>query len=237
VDLEIAAGSTVALVGESGSGKTTLGRCLALLERPTSGEVWFQGIECSRLPESKVRPLRPLSQLIFQDPSTALNPRLSAAEIVAEPLVVRGEGRREEQRRRAGELMERVGLSAGWSGRRPMELSGGQRQRLAIARALAAGPRLLVLDEALSALDPSVQAQIVTLLRDIQRADGLTYVYISHDLALVAALCEHVAVLQDGHIVERGAVSRVLAAPEHPHTASLVASALWTGPQAATGGA
>jgi ABC-type glutathione transport system ATPase component len=233
VDLDIEAGASLALVGESGSGKTTLGRCLALLERPTSGEHWFQGVECSRLPESRLRPLRPLAQLIFQDPGAALNPRMSAEDVVAEPLVVRGRDGPDERRRRAEALMEQVGLPAGSSQRRALEFSGGQRQRLAIARALAAEPRLLVLDEALSALDPSVQAQIVGLLRNLRRQRGLSYVYISHDLALVAALCGHVAVLQEGRIVERGDVSRVLTSPQHAHTRSLVAGALWTGPRGA----
>jgi peptide/nickel transport system ATP-binding protein len=203
VDLDIPTAGTLGVVGESGSGKSTLGRCLALLERPTRGEVWFQGVPCTGLPERALRSLRPQAQLIFQDPGTALNPRVPAEDIVAEPLAVRRVGAPEDRRRQARDLMEQVGLSAAWSQRLPHELSGGQRQRLAIARALAAEPRMLILDEALSALDATVQTRILDLLADIQRERSLCYVHISHDVALVAALADEVVTVQSGRIVER----------------------------------
>ena len=210
VDLELAAGATLALVGESGSGKSTLARCLAGLEEPDRGEIVLEG----------------RSQLIFQDSATALNPRLRAVEIVEEPLVVQRRGSGPERRRRALELFERVGLAAGFATRRPLELSGGQRQRLAIARALAVEPRLLILDEALAGLDVSSQAQILSLLLELQAAHALAYLLISHDLGLVAAVADEVAVLHEGRIVERGPAAAVLAAPQHAKTRALVAAIL-----------
>jgi ABC-type glutathione transport system ATPase component len=227
IDLEVARGTTLALVGASGSGKSTLGRCLALLERPTRGELRLEDAECTSLPEGALRRLRPRTQLIFQDPGTALNPRLSAEDAVTEPLAIAGAVPRDERRRRARELMEQVGLSPDSSGRSCHAFSGGQRQRLAIARALAAGPRLLVLDEALSALDPSVQAQILDLLGALRSAHGLTYVHISHDLARIAPVADEVVVLDAGRIVERGPAARVLSRPEHPCTRAQVAPLAW----------
>jgi len=208
VDLALAAAATLAIVGESGSGKSTLARCLAGLEAPDRGEIVLEGG----------------SQLIFQDSATALNPRLRAVEIVEEPLVILRRGSGRERRRRALELFERVGLSGDFAARRPLELSGGQRQRLAIARALAVEPRLLILDEALTGLDVSSQAQILDLLRELQAAHALACLLISHDLGVVAAVADEVAVLHQGRIVERGPVAGVLAAPQHDETRALVAA-------------
>lgn len=224
VDLTVAAGSTMALVGESGSGKSTLARCLARLEEPDSGEISFEGQSLVGLSGQQLKAVRRQIQLIFQDPAMALNPGLSAAEIVEEPLLIMRRGGRQEQRRRALELMEQVSLPAAWGTRRPFELSGGQRQRLAIARALAVEPRLLILDEALSGLDLSIQAQIVNLLLDLQSRHPLTYLYVSHDLGLMGRIADEVAVLYRGRIVERGGIAAVLAAPQHPHTRALVAA-------------
>lgn len=224
IDLAVHAGRTLALVGESGSGKSTLARCLALLENPSTGEIWFEGKLLSNMQARELSSIRRQIQLIFQDPVLALNPRFTAAEIIAEPLAIQGWGTKPEQRQRALELMEKVGLLPQWAERLPFELSGGQRQRLAIARALATHPKLLILDEALSALDPSVQAQIVNLLQDLQASFALTYLYISHDLALVGHLAHEVAVMQHGKIVELANRVELFARPQHPHTRKLLAS-------------
>ena len=232
IDLTIARGSDLALVGQSGSGKSTLARCLARLEEPTSGRIWFEGADLLARHGRQLLPYRQRMQLILQDSATALDPRLSAAEIVAEPLDILGRGDGRERRRSALELMETVGLPAAYAGRRPLELSGGQRQRLAIARALAVKPQLLILDEAFAGLDASIQAQVARLLRELQGRQGLTYLYISHDLALMSLLADEVAIMFEGRIVERGAVARIFADPGHPHTRALLA-ALPTLPAAA----
>jgi ABC-type glutathione transport system ATPase component len=224
VNLTMHAGCTLALVGESGSGKSTLARCLALLEKPSSGEIWFEGKLLSNLPARELFSMRRQIQLVFQDSAVALNPRLRAADIIAEPWVIQGEGTKLKRRRQALELMDRVGLLPQWGERLPLELSGGQRQRLAIARALAVQPKLLILDEALSALDPSVQAQIVNLLQDLQTSFALTYLYISHDLALVGHLAHEVAVMQCGKIVELANRVELFTHPQHSHTRKLLLS-------------
>ena len=224
IDLTIARGSDLALVGQSGSGKSTLARCLARLEEPTSGQIWFEGIDLLARHGRQLLPYRQRMQLILQDSATALDPRLTAAEIVAEPLDILGRGDRRERRRSALELMETVGLPAAYAGRRPLELSGGQRQRLAIARALAVRPQLLILDEAFAGLDASIQAQVARLLRELRGRQGLTYLYISHDLALMSLLADEVAIMLEGRIVERGAVGRIFADPCHPHTQALLAA-------------
>lgn len=224
VSFSISPGTTLTVVGESGSGKSTLALCLACLERPTSGSVQFEGREVAALGESDLRAVRPRIQLVFQDPALSLNPRFTALEIIAEPLVVQGKLTRHERNGRARGLLERVGLSAGMEGRTPAEFSGGQRQRLAIARALALEPKLLILDEALSALDCSVQAQIANLMADLQTSLGLTYLFITHDLAMAAHLADEVAVLAHGRIVEYGAVKQVLQHPRHAATHALVAA-------------
>jgi peptide/nickel transport system ATP-binding protein len=222
VDLTIERGTTVALVGQSGSGKSTLARCLARLEEPSSGEVTFEGTDVLALRGAALRSYRARVQLVLQDAATALSPRLTALEIVTEPLEILARGGPSERRQAGLELMEKVGLPAAWSGRRPLELSGGQRQRLAIARALAVQPRLLILDEAFAGLDASIQAQIATLLQELRRERGLTYLWISHDLALMSMLADEVAILFEGRIVERAAAARLFAGATHPHSRALV---------------
>ncbi len=224
VELTIARGCTLALVGESGSGKSTLARCLARLEEPSSGEIWYEGRNLLDLSPQQLLPFRRQIQLIFQDPASALNPRLSAVEIVAEPLAIQQCGTKKERHQRALELMEQVGLPPQWRDRLPLEFSGGQRQRLAIARALALEPKFLILDEALSGLDLSLQAQIVNLLLELQALHSLTYLYISHDLSLVGHIADEVAVMHQGKIVERARTSELFAHPQHPHTRALLAA-------------
>jgi ABC-type glutathione transport system ATPase component len=224
VDLTLEPGATLAVVGASGSGKSTLSRCLALLETPSSGEVWLDGQNLSSLTGRALVPFRRQIQLVFQDPATALNPRLAAAEIVAEPLVVAGRGTRHEQRRRARELLGRVGLPASVEGRRPLELSGGQRQRLAIARALALEPTVLILDEALTGLDLSLQAQMVSLVQDLQASRAVACLYVSHDLDLMGTVADDMAVMHAGQIVERGPTSELLTRPQHARTREMVAA-------------
>jgi ABC-type glutathione transport system ATPase component len=222
VDLTIAAGSTVALIGESAAGKSTLARCVALLEAPSAGEIWLDGVPVSTLDRRRRAALRPRVQWIAQDPAAALNPRLSAIEAVAEPLRIARRGDRRERRRRALEWMAEAGFEPELAQRRPLELSGGQRQRLVIARALAAEPRLLILDESLAALDLSLRARIVNLLLDLQLRFGLAYLLIAHDLRTAVHLADEVAVMDRGRIVERAAPPALLARPRHAATRALV---------------
>lgn len=224
VDLDVGRGVHLALVGQSGSGKSTFARCVARLEEPTSGQIWFEGVDLLALRGRRLRPFRERIQLILQDSAASLDPRMRAVEIVSEPLEILGRGSRRERRRQALELMEVVGLRAVHPERRPLELSGGQRQRLAIARALAVKPRLLILDEAFAGLDASIQAQIAGLLHELQGRLDLTYLYVSHDLGLMRVLADEVAIMLEGRIVERGAVSRVFADPRHAHTRALIAA-------------
>jgi len=224
VELDIAPASVTALVGESGSGKSTLARCLAMLEKPDRGEIWFDGKELSRVSSSKLAGLRPKIQMVFQDSAGALNPRFTAAQIIAEPLEIQRREDGHRLRSRACELMEEVGLSASWADRRPMEFSGGQRQRLAIARAIALKPDFLILDESLSGLDLSTQAQILNLLLDLQISHSLTYLLISHDLGLIGQVADFVAVMHQGRVVERGRRQDVFPNPQHPHTRQLLGS-------------
>ena len=224
VDLEIQPQCLTALVGESGSGKSTLARCLAMLERPDKGEIWFEGEEISRRRAKELASLRPKIQMVFQDSAGALNPRFSAAEIIAEPLEIQRRCGGDKVRRRACELMEEVGLSPDWADRRPLEFSGGQRQRLAIARAIALQPAFLILDESLSKLDLIRQAQILQLLSDLQTSHALTYLLICHDLTLVRRVADFVLVMHHGEIVERGTRQEVLASPQHVHTRYLMSS-------------
>jgi ABC-type glutathione transport system ATPase component len=224
VDLEIAPVSVTAIVGESGSGKSTLANCLGMVEKPDRGEIWFEGSEISDWDSRKLAPLRPKIQIVFQDSAGALNPRFTAAEIIEEPLEIQRCESGRGLRARAYELMEDVGLSPDWAERSPLELSGGQRQRLAIARAIALKPAFLILDESLSGLDLSTQAQILNLLLDLQTAYSLTYLLISHDLSLVGQVADFVIVIHQGRIVEQGLTQQVFAKPEHDHTRELLSS-------------
>lgn len=224
VTLSIFPGTTLALVGESGSGKSTLAFCMACLEKPSAGRIWLDGVEVTNLSDRELRVVRPRIQLIFQDPVSAMNPRWTALQIVAEPLLLRNQIARSEQIERAEALLQHVGLPATAGSRRLAEFSGGQRQRLAIARALAAEPKLLILDEAFSALDCSVQAQMVNLLVDLQSTSGLTCLFITHDLAMAALVADQIAVMEHGQIVEFGDASNVILHPTEKCTRALLAA-------------
>ncbi len=224
VSFSIRPESTLALVGESGSGKSTLAFCLACLERPTSGRIIFQGNEITELDEKQQRAVRPQIQLVFQDPARSLNPRFSALELVSEPLLVQGRVNKREREDRARALLAQVGLPQEKALQRAEEFSGGQRQRLAIARALALEPKLLILDEALSALDCSVQAQIANLLLELQSSLSLTYLFITHDFAMAGHLADEIAVMERGKVAELGAADKVLREPEHEITRRLIAA-------------
>jgi len=224
VDLRLERGTVVALVGQSGSGKSTLARCLARQEEPTRGEIRFDGADVASLRGAALRAFREHVQLLFQDSAAALSPRLTATEIVSEPLEILGRGGPAQRRGYARELMETVGLPSAVADRRPLDLSGGQRQRLAIARALAVKPRLLILDEAFAGLDASIQAQVAALLHELRVREGLTYLCISHDLALMSVFADEVAIMFEGRIVERAAAAQLFGAPQHPHTRALVAA-------------
>jgi len=224
VSLALFPGTTLALVGESGAGKSSLARCIALLERPSTGKIELAGENLLALDRHQLFPIRREVQMIFQDPSSALNPRLTACEIIAEPLLIQREGTKSLRRARALQLMEQVGLDPAWERKTPLEFSGGQRQRLAIARALALGPRLLILDEALSNLDAANQALILKLLADLQAAHSLSFLHISHDLRLVSEFADHVAVMYQGRIVESKSTRKLFASPEHSNTKELLAS-------------
>jgi len=225
VDLEIPAGKTLALVGSSGSGKSTVARCVTRLERPDAGQVFVAGTDIAMLRSRELRPFRSKIQLVFQDPTTAMNPRFSAAEVVEEPMLIASLDDKTRRRGRVCALMAEVGLSPDWENRLVSNFSGGQKQRLAIARALAVQPKLLVLDEALSGLDLATQSQIANLLRDVQAMHSLTYLLISHDLSLVSSMADLVAVIVNGRIAEQGSTEQVLSNPQHPATRALLASA------------
>ena len=223
-DLRIERGETVALVGESGSGKSTLARALLRLIDTTSGEIVVDGETVTDMSSRRFRPLRARMQMVFQDPYSSLNPSLRIGTNVEEPLRVHTSLRPRERAARVAELLERVGLPASAAERYPDEFSGGQRQRIAIARALALEPDLIVCDEAVSALDVSTQNQVLALLRDLRRDQGLTYLFISHDLAVVRHVADRVAVMYLGRIVEEGPTERVYSAPAHPYTQALLAA-------------
>ena len=224
-DLEIQPECLTALVGASGSGKSTLAACLAMLEKPDAGEIWFEGREISHCGARDLAGLRPKIQMVFQDSAGALNPFFSAAQIVAEPLEIQRRTSSRKLRQRVCELMEEVGLSPDWADRSPLQFSGGQRQRLAIARAMALQPTFLILDESLSGLDLITQAQILNLLADIQAAHSFTCLLISHDLGLVGQIADHIAVMHQGTVIERGTRQQVFENPQHAHTRELLASA------------
>ncbi|MBL8317348.1 MAG: ABC transporter ATP-binding protein [Burkholderiaceae bacterium] len=225
VSVTLRAGRSLGVVGESGSGKSTLARLVMALERPDTGRVRFDGQDLSSLDAAALRRARAGFQMVFQDPYGSLDPRRRVWQTVAEPLAVLQGASRQEQHERAAETLEAVGLRASDRDKYPHEFSGGQRQRIAIARALITRPRLIVADEPVSALDVSVQAQVLNLMQDLQDRFGVTYLFVSHDLAVVELVCDEVIVLQHGVVVERGATREVFLRPQHDYTRTLLAAA------------
>lgn len=225
VSFSINKGETLGLVGESGSGKTTVGRCILQLYNPTGGDVWFNGERLNGLSTSEMRPYRREMQIIFQDPYGSLNPRMTCGNIVGEPLIIHKlTSTKGEYRDRVAELLTTVGLSPYMSDRYPHEFSGGQRQRIGIARALAVDPSFIVCDEPVSALDVSIQAQVINLLEELQETLGLTYLFIAHDLSVVRHISERVAVMYLGHVVEVATREELYENPLHPYTKALLSA-------------
>jgi oligopeptide transport system ATP-binding protein len=224
IDLEIAPGETVGLVGESGSGKSTLGRLILRLIEPTAGQVFFEGRDLAALSRDELRQMRRRMQIVFQDPYSSLNPRMRVRAIIAEGIEIHRLARGKEKEDRVVKMLERVGLGPDALDRLPHEFSGGQRQRIGIARALAVEPRFLVLDEPVSALDVSIQAQIINLLQDLQDDLRLTYLFIAHDLRLVEHISRRVAIMYLGKIVELAGREEIYAAPRHPYTRALLSA-------------
>jgi oligopeptide/dipeptide ABC transporter ATP-binding protein len=225
VSLTLRRGETLGVVGESGCGKSTLARSILRLVKPSEGRIRFDGRDVTALAARDLRAFRRDAQMVFQDPFASLDPRWRVGDILAEPLAIHRLGAGSERRARVGELLSLVGLDAAAARRYPHEFSGGQRQRIGIARALALEPKLVILDEPVSALDVSIQAQILNLLMDLRERLGLSYLFISHDLAVVRAISDRVAVMYLGQIVEEGAADQVLAEPAHPYTQALLAAA------------
>jgi oligopeptide transport system ATP-binding protein len=224
VSFAIAEGETLGLVGESGSGKSTTGYCILQLLKPTSGSVRFMGRELTELGREELRRIRREMQIVFQDPYASLDPRMTVGDIVSEPLVVHAVGSRRARRETVRGLLEVVGFNPEFTNRYPHEFSGGQRQRIGIARALALNPKLIVCDEPVSALDVSIQAQILNLLKDLQRDFGLTYLFIAHDLAVVRAMSDRIAVMKQGKLVEIGPAAQVYSHPQDEYTRALLAA-------------
>jgi oligopeptide transport system ATP-binding protein len=221
VSFDIAEGETLGLVGESGSGKSTTGYCIIQLLKPTSGSILFMGKELTELAREDMRRMRREMQIVFQDPYASLDPRMTVGGIVSEPLEVHGIGTRRSRQETVRKLLDIVGFNPNFTNRYPHEFSGGQRQRIGIARALALNPKLIVCDEPVSALDVSIQAQILNLLKDLQRDFGLTYLFISHDLAVVRAMSDRIAVMNQGKLVEIGTAERIYNAPQDEYTKAL----------------
>ena len=225
VDFTINRGETLGLVGESGCGKTTTGRCILRLERPTAGQILFDGRDVNRMERKELTALRRRVQVIFQDPYSSLNPRMKVGDIIGEPIMVHGVERDARRRRdRVRELLAVCGLDPKFTDRYPHEMSGGQRQRVGIARALALDPEFIVCDEAVSALDVSIQAQVINLLEDLRERFGLTYLFIAHDLSVVRHLCQRVAVMYLGRIVEMADSDELFDNPLHPYTQALLSA-------------
>ncbi len=224
VHFAVQAGCSLGVVGESGSGKSTLARLVLALEAPSAGRVLLDGVDLHRLDAAALRHARAQVQMVFQDPYGSLDPRRTVLQTVAEPLTVLQGASRAEQRERAAEVLDAVGLRAADAGKYPHEFSGGQRQRIAIARALITRPKLIVADEPVSALDVSVQAQVLNLMQDLTDQFGVTYLFISHDLSVIDLVCDELIVLQAGRIVEQGAPGEIFARPQHPYTRRLLAA-------------
>jgi oligopeptide/dipeptide ABC transporter ATP-binding protein len=225
ISFEIKKGETLGLVGESGCGKTTTGRCILQLERPTAGEIIFEGVNLNNLNGKALSPVRQKIQVIFQDPYSSLNPRMKIGEIIGEPMKVHGiEPEAEKRNRRIAELLSICGLDPKFADRYPHEMSGGQRQRVGIARALSLNPEFIICDEAVSALDVSIQAQVINLLEDLREEFGLTYLFIAHDLSVVHHLCDRVAVMYLGKMVELANSDELFDDPIHPYTQALLSA-------------
>ncbi len=224
VSFSIAPGETLGLAGESGCGKSTLGKAIARLYQPTGGSIHFQGTNLVGLSRGELKPFRREIQMIFQDPYESLNPRQTVANIVEEPFIIHKMGTREERRKWVEELLDQVGLPSVAAQRYPFEFSGGQRQRIGIARALALKPQLIICDEPVSALDVSIQSQILNLLMDLQRDRGLSYLFISHDLAVVKHISDRIAIMYLGKLVEMGDSESIYRNPRHPYTKALISA-------------
>lgn len=224
VSFDVFPGETLGLVGESGSGKSTIGRAVTMLSPPDGGEILFEGRDVRQAGAAELRALRQKMQIVFQDPFSALNPRMSVGAFVEEPLVIHRRGTRAERRKRVASLFEAVGLAPEAMARYPHQFSGGQRQRICIARAIALGPSLVVADEPIAALDVSIQAQIVNLMQDLQVQTGVSYLFISHDLRMIQFICHRVAVLYRGRLVELAPTAQLYGDPRHPYTRRLLSA-------------